>query len=185
MKIYIFRKLLAFKTFLLLVDWKLKGSFWIITLLHIWKLEVQIRKQYFIVVVYRHYSTTWHGLMDQICSACLPSSKYPSKLLSVKSTVVPKLFSCNTFAKCMQLMMYLPHRRKMWKSLTTVTENGALQIISFTLATKKERFQVTTCGWMANLFYQMQSARTKKVSLSINILKIKNTEIMGPTLQSK
>ena len=115
----------------------------------------------------------------------LPSPKYPSKLLSVKSTVVPKLFSCNTFAKCMQLMMYLPHRRKMWESLTTVTENGALQIISFTLATKKERFQVTTCGWMANLFYQMQSARTKKVSLSRNILTIKNTEIMGPTLQSK
>ena len=32
-KIYIFRKLLAFKTFISLVDWKLKGSFWTITLL--------------------------------------------------------------------------------------------------------------------------------------------------------
>ena len=115
----------------------------------------------------------------------LPSPKYPSKLLSVKSTVVPKLFSCNTFAKCMQLMMYLPHRRKMWESLTTVTENGALQIISFTLATKTDKLQVTTCGWMADLFYQMQSVRTKKVSLSINIPIIKTTEIMGPTLQSK
>ena len=35
------------------------------------KMGFQIRKQSLIVVVDRHHCTSWHDLMDKICSACL------------------------------------------------------------------------------------------------------------------
>ena len=34
------------------------------------KMGFQIRKQSLIVVVDRHHCTSWHDLMDKICSAC-------------------------------------------------------------------------------------------------------------------